>query len=111
MRLEAPRLAAFAVRRCGAMKRGGRVGHFPLTVGSHVRTVSHSAVPRLPKQHTRCDNAGMTGLRLALANLKPGTGKTTSAVWLAHVFAEFGNFGIQQVANRDIGILNKALLE
>ena len=33
----------------------------------------------------------MTGLRLALANLKPGTGKTTSAVWLAHVFAEFGN--------------------
>ena len=33
----------------------------------------------------------MTGLRLALANLKPGTGKTTSAVWLAHVFAEAGN--------------------
>jgi chromosome partitioning protein len=33
----------------------------------------------------------MTGLRLALANLKPGTGKTTSAVWLAHVFAAAGN--------------------
>src|SRR5436190_11766029 len=33
----------------------------------------------------------MTGLRLALANLKPGTGKTTSAVWLAHVFAQAGN--------------------
>ena len=33
----------------------------------------------------------MTGLRLALANLKPGTGKTTSAVWLAHVFAYAGN--------------------
>src|SRR3981081_4061411 len=33
----------------------------------------------------------MTGLTLALANLKPGTGKTTSAVWLAHVFAEAGN--------------------
>jgi chromosome partitioning protein len=33
----------------------------------------------------------MTGLSLALANLKPGTGKTTSAVWLAHVFAEAGN--------------------
>lgn len=33
----------------------------------------------------------MTGLRLALANLKPGTGKTTSAVWLAHVFANAGN--------------------
>lgn len=32
----------------------------------------------------------MTGLSLALANLKPGTGKTTSAVWLAHVFAEAG---------------------
>jgi chromosome partitioning protein len=39
----------------------------------------------------RCDNAWMTGLRLALANLKPGTGKTTSAVWLAHVFAQAGN--------------------
>ena len=33
----------------------------------------------------------MTGLRIALANLKPGTGKTTSAVWLAHVLAETGN--------------------
>ena len=33
----------------------------------------------------------MTGLRLALANLKPGTGKTTSAVWLAHVFSRAGN--------------------
>src|SRR5260370_20573058 len=33
----------------------------------------------------------MTGLRLALANIKPGTGKTTSAVWLAHVLAEAGN--------------------
>ena len=32
----------------------------------------------------------MTGIRLALANLKPGTGKTTSAVWLAHVFVEAG---------------------
>jgi chromosome partitioning protein len=33
----------------------------------------------------------MTGFCLALANLKPGTGKTTSAVWLAHVFAQAGN--------------------
>jgi chromosome partitioning protein len=33
----------------------------------------------------------MTGLSIALANLKPGTGKTTSAVWLAHVFAAAGN--------------------
>ena len=33
----------------------------------------------------------MTGLSIALANLKPGTGKTTSAVWLAHVFALSGN--------------------
>src|SRR5262249_5664202 len=39
----------------------------------------------------RCDNAWMTGLSLALANLKPGTGKTTSAVWLAHVFAQAGH--------------------
>src|SRR6202142_2597667 len=45
----------------------------------------------LPKHHRRCDNAWMTGLTLALANLKPGTGKTTSAVWLAHVFVEAGN--------------------
>ena len=33
----------------------------------------------------------MRGLSIALANLKPGTGKTTSAVWLAHVFARAGN--------------------
>jgi chromosome partitioning protein len=33
----------------------------------------------------------MTALSLAVANLKPGTGKTTSAVWLAHVFAQVGN--------------------
>jgi chromosome partitioning protein len=26
-----------------------------------------------------------------LANLKPGTGKTTSAVWLAHIFVQAGN--------------------
>src|SRR6201999_2455863 len=46
---------------------------------------------RLPQPGPRCDNAWMTGLSLALANLKPGTGKTTSAVWLAHVFAQAGN--------------------
>ena len=45
----------------------------------------------LPQQPGRCDNSWMTGLSLALANLKPGTGKTTSAVWLAHVFAQAGN--------------------
>jgi chromosome partitioning protein len=28
---------------------------------------------------------------VAFVNLKPGTGKTTSAVWLAHVFAEAGH--------------------
>ena len=33
----------------------------------------------------------MGGLSIAVANLKPGTGKTTSAVWLAHVFARAGN--------------------
>src|ERR1700734_1869994 len=46
---------------------------------------------RLPQSGPRCNTAWMTGIRLALANLKPGTGKTTSAVWLAHVFAEAGN--------------------
>jgi chromosome partitioning protein len=45
----------------------------------------------LPQRARRCDNSWMTGLSLALANLKPGTGKTTSAVWLAHVFAQAGN--------------------
>src|SRR5213075_318764 len=45
---------------------------------------------RLPKCRRRCDNAWMTALSLALANLKPGTGKTTSAVWLAHVFVQAG---------------------
>jgi chromosome partitioning protein len=32
----------------------------------------------------------MTALRVALLNLKPGTGKTTSAVWLAHIFVQAG---------------------
>ncbi len=32
----------------------------------------------------------MPVLSVALLNLKPGTGKTTSAVWLAHAFAEAG---------------------
>ena len=32
----------------------------------------------------------MTALSVALLNLKPGTGKTTSAVWLAHTFAQAG---------------------
>jgi len=33
----------------------------------------------------------MTALSVALVNLKPGTGKTTSAVWLAHIFVEAGH--------------------
>ena len=32
----------------------------------------------------------MAALSVALLNLKPGTGKTTSAVWLAHTFAQAG---------------------
>ena len=32
----------------------------------------------------------MPALSIALLNLKPGTGKTTSAVWLAHIFAQTG---------------------
>jgi chromosome partitioning protein len=47
---------------------------------------------QLPAVISWCwQNALMTGLSVALANLKPGTGKTTSAVWLAHVFARAGN--------------------
>jgi len=37
-----------------------------------------------------CNNLGMPALSVALLNLKPGTGKTTSAVWLAHIFVEAG---------------------
>jgi chromosome partitioning protein len=33
----------------------------------------------------------MASLSVALLNLKPGTGKTTSAVWLAHIFVQAGN--------------------
>lgn len=33
----------------------------------------------------------MPALSVALLNLKPGTGKTTSAVWLAHIFVEAGH--------------------
>jgi chromosome partitioning protein len=54
-------------------------------------TASQGARHRLPERPLRCNTAWMTGLRLALANLKPGTGKTTSAVWLAHVFTQAGN--------------------
>src|SRR5579863_6362162 len=35
-----------------------------------------------------CNNVWMPALSVALLNLKPGTGKTTSAVWLAHIFAQ-----------------------
>lgn len=33
----------------------------------------------------------MSALTIALVNLKPGTAKTTSAVWLAHAFHEMGH--------------------
>ena len=62
-----------------------------MTLSCAMRTVRIVHPPRLPKRDVRCDNAGVTGLSVALANLKPGTGKTTSAVWLAHVFAQAGN--------------------
>src|SRR5215475_6351845 len=38
-----------------------------------------------------CNNVRMPALSVALLNRKPGTGKTTSAVWLAHCFAEAGH--------------------
>ena len=50
-----------------------------------------ACAPAWPVMPQGWHTAWMTGLRLALANLKPGTGKTTSAVWLAHVFAQAGN--------------------
>src|SRR5215472_14472832 len=54
-------------------------------------SVQETCLRPLPERRGRCDDGLMTGLSLALANLKPGTGKTTSAVWLAHIFAEAGN--------------------
>jgi chromosome partitioning protein len=37
-----------------------------------------------------CNTEPVPALSVALLNLKPGTGKTTSAVWLAHIFVEAG---------------------
>src|ERR1700759_1491375 len=66
----------------------------PFAHGFAPRTLRQGTVGELPSGRRRCDNARMTGLTLALANLKPGTGKTTSAVWLAHVFAQAGHRGL-----------------
>src|SRR5580658_11292465 len=63
----------------------------PVAHSSGAGTGRQQAPDWLPQCRMRCNTALMTGIRLALANLKPGTGKTTSAVWLAHVFAEAGN--------------------
>ena len=75
-----------------------RSGAAPAARSPGERTVRrHAALPgRMPRVLASVclgcwHNALMTGLSLALANLKPGTGKTTSAVWLAHIFARAGN--------------------
>ena len=47
-------------------------------------------MPAVGKSSLNCNNARMPALSVALLNLKPGTGKTTSAVWLAHIFVEAG---------------------
>ena len=47
-------------------------------------------MPALGIAALNCNNLGMPALSVALLNLKPGTGKTTSAVWLAHIFVEAG---------------------
>src|SRR5215831_21248687 len=47
-------------------------------------------MPALGVAMLSCNNVWMPALSVALLNLKPGTGKTTSAVWLAHIFAEAG---------------------
>src|SRR5262249_45883080 len=83
--LAAPRRGvrpAFAARRhVMLLNAGDGWGTHPMTLSCVMRTVRTLHPPRLPKRHVRCDNAWMTGLSVALANLKPGTGKTTSAVW------------------------------
>src|SRR5215469_13519369 len=47
-------------------------------------------VPAVGAASLYCHTVSVPVLSVALLNLKPGTGKTTSAVWLAHVFAEAG---------------------
>src|SRR5215469_8819776 len=47
-------------------------------------------VPAVGAASLYCHTVIVQPLSVALLNLKPGTGKTTSAVWLAHVFAEAG---------------------
>ena len=47
-------------------------------------------MPALGIAALNCNNLGMPALSVALLNLKPGTGKTTLAVWLAHIFVEAG---------------------
>src|SRR5215469_13720000 len=47
-------------------------------------------MPGVGKATLNCNNVRMPALSVALLNLKPGTGKTTSAVWLAHIFVEAG---------------------
>ena len=69
----------------------GNQGPSSVAHSSGARTARQRARDRLPQCGRRCNTAWMTGLSVALANLKPGTGKTTSAVWLAHVFAQAGN--------------------
>src|ERR1017187_1583128 len=74
-------------RGCDTGNQGpSSVAHSP-----GARPARQRARDRLPQCGRRCNTAWMTGLSVALANLKPGTGKTTSAVWLAHVFAHAGN--------------------
>src|SRR5207342_2823339 len=59
----------------------------------------------------RCDNAWMTALSVALLNLKPGTGKTTSAVWLAHIFAQAGKRVPEIAYADDVVIIDAPQLE
>ena len=47
-------------------------------------------MPSVDAASPNCHTVIVQPLSVALLNLKPGTGKTTSAVWLAHVFAEAG---------------------
>ena len=37
-----------------------------------------------------CKTSGLVTFTIAFVNAKPGTGKTTSAVWLAHAFVAEG---------------------
>ena len=77
-----------AVDNCSAARSRRDVARLADRPSARVDRARRTCLAVMPRLLAYCLD---DGLSLALANLKPGTGKTTSAVWLAHVFARAGN--------------------